>query len=165
MTHAKMSVTAMDLSGNATVLIPAATGANQAAQVTAYDAVTGQLAVGGHEVGDTGWRNVAADIETGFSVTSMGLKRTANVVEMYFLVLATTGTSGTIYTLPTGFRPDAPTNLTRLVWHTGTSPAVMYRGQIGAVGAVDWAGASGVTVYGSCMWTTGDTWPASLPGV
>lgn len=41
------------------VEVPPITGANQAAQVTAYDANTGRLAIGGREIGDTGWRELA----------------------------------------------------------------------------------------------------------
>ncbi len=48
----------VDAAGNLSV--PAVAGANQAAQVTAYDATTGQLQIAGVEQGDTGDRNIAA---------------------------------------------------------------------------------------------------------
>ena len=46
----------LDVGGATTV--PAASAAGEVAQVSEYDAATGQLQIGGIEMGDTGWRKI-----------------------------------------------------------------------------------------------------------
>jgi hypothetical protein len=59
----------LDFDQAASVTVPAATAATQAAQVSAIDAATGRLAIGGIEMGSTGWRRLVEYDATGTLVS------------------------------------------------------------------------------------------------
>jgi hypothetical protein len=56
---------AIGAGGSVTVPVPTASG--QAAQISAIDAATGRLAIGGREIGDTGWRNISSLLLNGWT--------------------------------------------------------------------------------------------------
>ena len=79
--------------------------ANQAAQVTASDPTTGQLAIGGVEIGDTNWRDVTADLLHGWTASELRVRRTGSIVHVQMtLGDAAAATDDDLYSLPTGFR-------------------------------------------------------------
>ncbi len=158
---------------NATsVTVPAATAASHAAQVSAIDATTGRLAIGGMEVGDTGWRNVSGDILNGFALNgadaALSLRRNGDTVKLVGVYINTTGaTANTLYAFGTGFRPNL--DIYKYVgWPTFN--ATNY-----AAGDAVRLGGSGVstiqtTERGAAFavftaeFETHDPWPTSLPG-
>lgn len=65
--------TTVSFASSTSVAVPPITGANQAAQVTAYDANTGRLAIGGVEMGNTGWRILVQwDIPGNYTYSALG---------------------------------------------------------------------------------------------
>lgn len=156
------------------------------AQITASDPATGQFAVGGYEVGDTGWRDVtsSAVFVNGASPTIL-LRRTGNVVSIQvygqIITAAPTGevasqwtTSALNTVVPTGFRGTAANSVISASGSTGslTRPIVLNWNRATAGGSgggfAVWtrAGAVGSTsVYAEFVYQTPDTWPATLPGV
>jgi hypothetical protein len=93
------------------LIIPAITAAGQAAQVTAFDAAVGQLAIGGVEMGDTGWRDVSSLLRTGLAKmtgSSPGvarMRRLGNVIHFNFHLNVTAGSITSLFTasLPSGW--------------------------------------------------------------
>lgn len=166
------------------VVVPAANAANEAAQVTAYDATTGRLAIGGHEVGDTGWRDISAEswfestVWVKHSVSAEAacrIRRTGNVVEFVAFLQPVTSIASSGSTILNAI-PDG--------WRRKYGSYMPYT----ADGWFGSAGGSAVVVYPStgtnylqvtkktlanigtdalaisCTWTTIDAWPAALPG-
>jgi hypothetical protein len=121
----------LDFSTAPVMWVPAISGPSQAAQVTAYDATTSRLAIGGREIGDTGWRTLVtwtaagaltkgtlgADFVPVAGVAgSIQVRRVGAQVWMAITALASAGawTAGSYRPLfggtdrlPLGFRPSA----------------------------------------------------------
>lgn len=140
----------------ASVTVPAISGTSQAAQVTAYDATTGRLAIGGVEMGDTGWRDVSViNSWTG----TLHIRRTGNVVHAYAVadLDGTSATSNGFYQAPIGFRAKSTfyvvtatqTPATATAWANASMLASTHRG-------------SGLRF--NITYSTTDAWPTSLPG-
>jgi hypothetical protein len=101
--NGKVSVTGQTGTVNLTtataVTVPAITAANQAARVTAFDAATGRLAIGGIEMGDTGWRRIDAWLGPNWIADTIGtagfqVRRIGNVVHFRGRVKAKPTASG-----------------------------------------------------------------------
>jgi hypothetical protein len=113
------------INAGGTVAVSPATAAGQAPQVTAIDAVTGRLAIGGVEMGSTGRRNVTADMSNidPANTGQLLVTRVGNVVTWDFnqlLLLAGTGVINLSTTLPLGFRPDRLTHGAVCRWNSGS---------------------------------------------
>ena len=143
------------LGSDGSVKVPAATAATHAAQVSAIDATTGRLAIGGIEMGDTGWRSVTLENSWG---GVLYVRRTGKTVHAYAAtnLNGTSASSNIYYTLPSGF--TAPfTVYTEVSLSSGSSVATW------ANSAINSAYRSTNMRY-SAIWTTTDAWPTSLPG-
>ena len=171
-----------DLSGASAVTVPAATAANQAAQVTAVDATNGRLAIGGIEMGDTGWRDVSA---TNLNTTDWRLsvpyglaqvRRIGSMVYWRFNVVGV-NTSTTLLTglIPSGFLPwpSSPPQILSLPpvqYSTLPDRAIVDEGYLfgGYTGSARTLRTPASTTDWTYVWnleyTTEDAWPTSLPG-
>lgn len=152
--------------GAAIVEVPAISGTSQAAQVTAYDATTGQLAIGGHEIGDTGLRDVSSLLTTGWTADTFNIRRTGNVVEAQISNMDySSGGSATFATLPTGFRPAANFNAlaSSVAATSGAAASIRVCTITSSTGT--WTASTGVDDFNIYVtFTTDDAWPSSLPG-
>jgi hypothetical protein len=145
------------------VTVPAATAANNAAQVSAIASGTGQLQIGGIEMGDTGWRNIT--LESGWSSSMFQLRRTGNVCSIRWGGLNGTSQTGvTAYTFTTGFKAGASGNdpLRAVVFDLSLDAMRSY----GSTSLLFTGGnsASVTTGYATLNYLTTDAWPSSLPG-
>jgi len=133
------------------------------------DAATGRLAIGGHEIGDTGWRNVNANLENGWTTPGVWMiRRTGDMVSIgveYNNLDASAATSNRFYTIPTGFR-----SLGYVHAVAGVADASLY-GLIRIDGVSDHGIVLLTPVYTgqpvvrpSASWPTKDPWPTVLPG-
>lgn len=159
----------VDATGAASVAVPAATAATHAAQVSAIDATTGRLAIGGKEIGDTGWRNVSSLLATGWTATRASLRRTGNTVQVDVngLTYSSGGTS-TAMILPTGFRSYfTGGTLFPYTDQPGAAAAATVTGQgdVSSSGAVLVSTLETAGVSASFTFTTTNAWPTTLPGV
>jgi hypothetical protein len=167
------------------VVVPAGDAANEAAQITAYDAATGRIAIGAVEMGNTGWRTILQwDASGVFSVGSafsgtgweprtgvagyVRLRRTGSIVTIAYVGVQTTSTGPTsMISIPAGFR-NASTFLTP--WFTSGSAEVARR--LTANGNVLGRAQSSAFAVGDrtpnevteVSFVTVETWPSSLPG-
>lgn len=152
---------------------PATHDHDDAAQVTALDPTTGRLAIGGIEMGDTGWRDVTGDLLNGWATAvSVKMRRVGSTVYLnLYLMDAASASSNNALSLPIGFRVGSSV----AIGHVGV-------GMNGATGAtnnlqssVTLAGSTGDTVRLSSdasqtftanvnFWV-GDPWPTVLPGI
>jgi len=184
---------AVTMTGAPSVSVPAvADGATEAAaQVTARDSGTGQLAIAGIEMGDTGWRDVSTLVEAGWEESRVFIRRTGMVATMQATVkTADTGTiTAYCYSLPNGFRTarfafteDAGSSraatmgpardeggsgtayLFAISGNSATSAAAT-RARITDLAGVNQSG-NGRTWSFEATWTVrdADAWPTSLPG-
>ena len=115
---------------------------------------------------DTGWRDVSAQLENGWAGGYFLLRRIGNRVEFNIAALsAASATSGTPYTLPTGFRIGAPYAAHRGIWYkTDMTLRRISTDRVSSPIVVsNYAAAD--TLYGSDTGFTVDAWPTSLPGV
>lgn len=148
------------------------------APVTAYDPVTGRLAIGGVEVGNTGRRIIitSAQLTTAFGGTVTGagitISRHGNVVFLEFSATNASGSSlnaATLGTIPTGFRPSVVGRmLLSRVNGFGTSAALGFTPAGTVFGIYDLPALStwgAWPVEGVISYTTPDAWPVTLPGV
>ena len=176
-----------DASGMAAAKVPAATAATHAAQVSAIDAATGRLAIGGREIGDTGLRKIAtwtaAGVVTGTMPVGLEpipgtagyitMQRTENVVEVKFWQARIKTVAAGHINLPTGF---GPTNGNMGVYDRGES-IVAHRPGTGTVlllmtpqslsGTEWWISGSvndQLSVGANMKFLTTQAWPATLPG-
>jgi hypothetical protein len=160
------------------VVVPAITGASQAAQVTAYDATTGRLAIGGVEMGDTGMRNISTLLDPAYVAASSMLRivRTGKMVmvqgELTTDATPPAGQPAMIANLPAGFRPPLNTvtgNYVQFAIWEATGTAIIHPGRIRHTTAtlefVGVAPANKPANRFSVTYYTGDAWPATLPGV
>ncbi|MBZ4486279.1 pyocin knob domain-containing protein [Microbacterium sp. cx-55] len=114
--------------------------------------------------GDTGWRDISADLINGWSGTAQ-LRRVGALVELKFNGLDPSAqTSATALQLAAGFRPGGTNE--RPLLHTATTPATVYRMSItgGSSASSINAAANAGLLYGSGTFMTSDTWPTVLPG-
>ena len=181
------------LTDNTSVSVPAATAATHAAQVSARDATYGQLAIGGVEMGDTGWRTVASwtagvqdgasqlgTIDTGlFSLNGTGVMNMRRVGNTVYVSFPNSNANS--------IRPLGTTNAT--LFTSGVFPSAWYMdvnfgrfAQVSPSGgaynqALDSAatltnyrlyhqqGASGYFANFGASYLTAAAWSTSLPGV
>lgn len=155
----------VDLSGAGSVKVPAVSGASQAAQVTAYDAALGIADVVGAEIGDTGWRNVSADLETGWAAGAFQICRRGGLVWLRVRNLDYSGGgSSSVYQVPVGFRPAfQPWDMFigTVTSASGSASPGMEKVVINS-GMLD--AAEGTNYTGVLCWVPESTTPASLPG-
>ena len=87
------------------VVVPTANAAGEAAQVTAIDPTTGRLAIGGIEMGDTGWRDIKSTLTNGWVAGAFAIRRVGCTIWVRMQsVSAAAATSNSIILLPVGFR-------------------------------------------------------------
>ena len=161
----------MDMSVSTSVVVPAPTGARQAAQTTAIDATTGRMAINGYEMGDTGWRDVSSLLVNGW-VGSAQLRRVGGVCELKFNNLdPAAATNQNVLTIPSGFRQSGATPaVTALA--CGTSATSIIGSTVQLCNYAGTATSHAVRVdnsapnpcRGNLVWTASSTWPTSLPG-
>lgn len=165
----RLSTGQVDLSGAVSVAVPAATAAAHAAQVSAINATTGQLAVGGRAIGDTGWRNVAPI--NGWTGTLL-MRRVGQLVECSLNgVNGAAQTAARISFLPVGFRGGAPgadaTNGRVQALMASTHNGLPQAGlgvQVGGTSNEDLNGVGAGAMHGRFSFLTSDAWPTTLPG-
>jgi len=157
------------------VLVPPINGIQQPAQVTAYNPTTGQLAIGGHEIGDTGLRNITNLLAAGWDTQygqQLTLRRSGNTVYLGGDINTGATPANSFLTLPLGFFPMAvPSSFevgfmlrsemdeAKAQWYR----VVHYSGEIIPV----WQPMAPQTPYCRfhATWLTNQAWPTSLPGV
>lgn len=180
---------AVDLTGASSVSVPAASAANHAAQVTAIDASLGRLAIGGYEIGDTGWREMVSwtagvqdvsgqewtintsELSIG-GTGSIQMRRVGNTVHVRFpsatantlTISATTANSIISMSSTSGMRADTAGMAVPLV----VGSAYNSTATADLVSVSSWrviAASSGQVLRGT-MWSYPTTvaWPTSLPG-
>ena len=146
------------------VTVPAGNAAGEAAQVSAYDATTGRLAIGGVEMGSTGWRDLTALQVNGWAFTTIQLHRNGSHCTLrgvWPITADDSKTSDTFYTLPSGYRSSLL--LDQPVRNPSTVAGPFIR--INVAGALQALSSSSTsTVYFSITWVTTAAWPTSLPG-
>ncbi|WP_225535655.1 hypothetical protein [Tsukamurella tyrosinosolvens] len=114
--------------------------------------------------GDTGWRNIGATLENGWTCTSLQLRRVNNVVSIKLDGLnASAKTADAAYTVPTGFQYGTGSN-PRALLHTAATPAVPYRIYLDTKINVSGATTGMPLLYGQTDVTTTQAWPVALPG-
>lgn len=159
-----------DITFNAPIAVPVATAATHAAQVSARDATYGQLAIGGVEMGDTGWRDVTADAAAALTAGTIRMKRHGNTVHVSLLGTKM-AVNTTYYTLPTGFGIDNYSGMyysfsqlarsaasVNTVWMRSIGQALHISSHTGT-----W-NASGDYLNASFSFETQNAWPTTLPG-
>jgi hypothetical protein len=148
------------------VEVPAATAATHAAQVSAITSGTGQLQIGGIEMGDTGWRDISGTLAVNFS-GNVYQRRVGNTVEIVCNALISNASvsagDNIISAITAGFASGVDTFIFRPVLHTGASPAIMERSYItNTIWRTSWNGAK--VLYGHFTYSTVSAWPTLLPG-
>jgi hypothetical protein len=146
------------------------------APVTAYDATTGRLAIGGVEMGDTGWR-VFNSTNSNVTSSSVRVRRIGSTIMLDFvqnIVCSDTSSSASDpidlgINLGTGWRPLGEGNQTHALLQDNASSQrhVLITGtaQIQYLWRQAYPGSGSFhTGRDSVQYSTSDTWPASLPG-
>jgi len=161
------SAGSLDMTGATSVSVPAvADGATEAAaQVTARDSGTGQLAIAGIELGDTGWRDVTSLLTNGFVMASGSflIRRVGNTVMYGTDVLGSyldgsSKTANGCITLPSGFSAAGAASYT--AWRTAnTSFTAAWHS-----GAAISVNNTSTTLSPSGQFFTDASWPSTLPG-
>jgi hypothetical protein len=167
------------------VEVPAATAATHAAQVSAIDAATGRLAIGGIEMGSTPWRKVLSWTsgvqdatnqaftlsQTLIGTGSIDIRRDRNTIK-----LRMKGSTGAGITIPTGsadFGDAWPSGFrfmdftlagTLLGNYSGASVWLDRRSVIDDVRTNNTTGSAITLTAAAGEWDTDDAWPTSLPG-
>ena len=167
------------------VAVPAATVATHAAQVSAIDAVTGRLAIGGVEMGSTGWRNISTAFKAALNAASAKFVTTGAAFDVYIRrdgkqvtlsVYDNFQTDGTAFNqvvanlIPAGFRPSG--GLWEAYWEAGL---ITDRGTSTVVGKFlvnlsngeaefDMTVANDPNTGFKASWISTAAWPTSLPG-
>jgi hypothetical protein len=161
---------------SASVTVPTPTASGQAVKVVAWDDTTGRYAVQGPngvlEQGDTGWRDVSADLTNGFAGTLL-IRRVGNMVSVRVSFDASAKTNDSFYTLPTGFGFDAGG---ATVANSGNDGYWALNNSTANTDVSEWfspGGAAGASLktssvlvvnYGEATYATDDAWLSSLPG-
>lgn len=123
--------------------------------------------------GDTGWRNVAADLSPSDFAGTVFVRRQGGLVTVHINVTPAdvTRENATIYTLPSGFRPDnPPSSLFYAIGRQGnslklTQMTVNSSGALAARTATNnWVPADGAFQV-QATFPTSQTWPTTLPGI
>jgi hypothetical protein len=109
--------------------------------------------------GDTGWRNVAAAIQSNWTVDSFVMRRVGNTCFVDIINITRTASGTAVYTPPAGFKNAK--NFKVLVG-TGDATPVVHAFSVGAVFAFTQSVPAGVTAHLSYL--TNDAWPTTLPG-
>jgi len=141
--------------------ISAATAATHAAQVSAIDATTGRLALGGKEIGDTGWREVPPI--NGWTADLLQIRRVGNIV--FLKVAGLDGGSATspgFLAMPGGFAGILNDDLRNaFIDNDGGETVRTYGGS-------SWLVAGSYTavtaLYAADSMPVAVSWPTSLPG-
>ena len=108
--------------------------------------------------GDTGERNVSADLISPFvsnGSSSCWLARIGAQVTLLIQTTANTAASSAVINLPVGFRPTK--SQVYVAAHAGVSAVVSTAGGVSPAAAAS-------SLRWSIGWTTRDAWPTSLPG-
>lgn len=115
--------------------------------------------------GDTGWRDVSADILNGWTGT-VKLRRVNERVMVQALAMNADAATNVAYlSLPTGFVADTSDGYVGSAYNTSTN-ATLYHiiGSTGALRLPYTSLSAGQTARGNMTWTTAQSWPSSLPG-
>ena len=166
----------VDMTGSTAVTVPTPTAVDHAVKVVAWDATTGRYAVQGPngtvEQGDTGWRDVSADLTNGFTGTLL-VRRVGNMVSVRLSFDASAKTDDSFYVRPTGVGFDAGG---ATVANTGNRGFWALNNSTADTDVSEWfspGGAAGASLktssvlganYGEATYATDDAWPSSLPG-
>jgi hypothetical protein len=119
--------------------------------------------------GDTGWRNIKADLINGWTTSNGGcyLRRTGNRVMLKYNDLnGTAATSGTFYIVPAGLRtmhgslniPARKTGIEMLYATVNTTGDLSFPTPYNNI-------SHSAAAFSMIEWVTDETWPTSLPGI
>jgi len=133
--------------------------------ITAHDPATGRLAIGGQELGDTGWRDMRGELANGWASWTSDpkcvLRRCGDTVQFIWYANGTAATDNFAITIPVGFRPVMRTVC--LASGAGSS-TVHYAYDLtefsGRLNSTDRGGLAFV----SFTYLTSQAWPAVVPG-
>lgn len=150
------------LTGATSVTVPAATAATHAAQVSAIDADTGRLAIGGIELGDTSWRDISSVLLGTWTADTFQVRRKGDVVEFRFENLANGATTSVLSAFNAGFRPVGAI-VTGLLSPT-TTPELVNAAIVRFNTSGNMFADNTVSNYGQVSFMTTAAWPTSLPG-
>ena len=112
------------------------------------------------EWGDTGWRNITADLMNGWNTGSVHIRRVGRLVQFRaYLLDGRDATSGTFVQFPTGFGNRGsgwylPLTQGDTLWVTGTRNAILTSGKFYFNGGY----------HTSSSVIVSDSWPTILPG-
>lgn len=149
--------------------------------VTARDTSLGRLAIGGYEVGDTGWRDVASSWGGGnFTWNNLYVRRIGSIVKIQGnFEFTAASSSAALVSLAAGFQSNNPVvdGLNAAMRYVPLlHPADAYDTTNQGVPALGFAASiylssshkaiygQGNPVYIVAEFTTDDAWPTSLPG-
>jgi len=149
------------------VIVPAATAATHAAQVSAITAATGQLQVGGVEMGDTGWRDVSSLLANGWTATRLHVRRIGYVVYWRVAALDSTSATNPIFvagtSIPDNWSPDATHVFLYTAASTSSAAPTVLQGYLNTSGALIAANTS-ADLNMATSYATTTAWPTSLLG-
>lgn len=117
--------------------------------------------------GDTGQRDITANLVNGWTATKIFVRRVNNEVYLQVEGLNAAAMTNTIFTaLSSGFRGYSNSYVSRMMLHTGAGPVAAWRVNIEASGGVYVGNSTTATpvLYGLAPFPTLDDWPSSLPG-
>lgn len=147
--------TPLQLRDDGSIHVPAITATNQPAQVTAYQASTGRLAIGGREIGDTGWRKVLSwtagvqdaanqigTIHGSWTLSGTGYVQLRRVGNRVFLRIPF-ASGNTLKKTSGGGVPGITALLTAAVWPSGFGFTTLQR----SMGALRPSGTPQLSVY------------------
>jgi len=122
---------------------------------------TGRLNIAGYEMGDTGYRDVTADINPNVEVFSAAIRRCGRFVNFTIRGLVTGGGNATIYQAPVGFGPVGIYGA-QGVLVTGNLAVPITNS--GSVRTFYMQNSPATQMAGSITYATNDGWPTVLPG-
>ena len=118
--------------------------------------------------GDTGQRDITANLVNGWTATKVFVRRVNNQVYLQVEGLNAAAMTNQIFvSLSAGFRGYSNAYVSRMLLHTAAGPAAAWRVNIEASGGVYIGNATTGTpvLYGLAPFATLDAWPSTLPGV
>jgi hypothetical protein len=150
------------------VVVPAATAATHAAQVTAMDATTGRLAIGGREIGDTGWRQASDFLTAAWEPVSanetfVAIRRTGDLVHIRLIIENVSGVTQTVgaqvLVLPSGWAPEGFSQAAQATDGGGNGLTTAFNGRWDLMISVADAGVVNV----AATYPVSSAWPTTLP--
>ncbi|UTN91586.1 hypothetical protein QCN38_gp23 [Arthrobacter phage Trustiboi] len=113
--------------------------------------------------GDTGWRNITADVLNGWTATAILIRRVgAQVFMRLYQVNGAAQTAQTFATLTAGFRSGVFQY--EICYTEGVNMSTILIESTGNIKATGTNTKYGTVAYSEVKWSTTETWPTTLPG-